>query len=116
MDQEERFAAQMEAKRQGDDEAMEYDYDFIRALEYGMPPAGGIGYGIDRMIMLFCDQPSIRDVLLFPQMRPSKTSKKAYEDTGAKEEGASEAASEAPSEVAAETARGKRLLRVKRED
>ena len=105
VDQEERFAAQMEAKRQGDDEAMEYDYDFIRALEYGMPPAGGIGYGIDRMIMLFCDQPSIRDVLLFPQMRPSKTSnKEAYEDAGAKEEGASEAASEATSEVAAETA------------
>ncbi|MBF0899718.1 MAG: lysine--tRNA ligase, partial [Atopobium sp.] len=53
-------------------EAMEYDYDFIRALEYGMPPAGGIGYGIDRMIMLFCDQPSIRDVLLFPQLKPEK--------------------------------------------
>ncbi len=102
MDQEERFAAQMEAKRQGDDEAMEYDYDFIRALEYGMPPAGGIGYGIDRMIMLFCDQPSIRDVLLFPQMRPSKTSnKETYEDAGAKEEGASETASEATSEAAA---------------
>ena len=72
VDQEERFAAQMEAKRQGDEEAMEYDYDFIRALEYGMPPAGGIGYGIDRMIMLFCDQPSIRDVLLFPQLKPEK--------------------------------------------
>ena len=76
VDQEERFAAQMEAKRQGDDEAMEYDYDFIRALEYGMPPAGGIGYGIDRMIMLFCDQPSIRDVLLFPQLRPEKRSER----------------------------------------
>lgn len=72
VDQEERFAAQMEAKRQGDEEAMEYDYDFIRALEYGMPPAGGIGYGIDRMMMLFCDQPSIRDVLLFPQLKPEK--------------------------------------------
>ena len=72
VDQEERFAAQMEAKRQGDEEAMEDDYDFIRALEYGMPPAGGIGYGIDRMMMLFCDQPSIRDVLLFPQLKPEK--------------------------------------------
>ncbi len=70
VDQEGRFAAQMEAKREGDEEAMGYDTDYIRALEYGMPPAGGIGYGIDRMIMLFCDQPSIRDVLLFPQLRP----------------------------------------------
>jgi lysyl-tRNA synthetase class 2 len=49
---------------------MEYDYDYVRALEYGLPPAGGIGYGIDRMCMLFCDQASIRDVLLFPHMRP----------------------------------------------
>ena len=49
---------------------MGYDYDYVRALEYGMPLAGGIGYGIDRMIMLFCDAPAIRDVLLFPQMKP----------------------------------------------
>ena len=70
VDQEGRFAAQVEAKAAGDEEAMEYDADYIRALEYGMPPAGGIGYGIDRMIMLFCDQASIRDVLLFPHMRP----------------------------------------------
>lgn len=70
VDQQARFADQMEAKRQGDEEAMEYDTDYIRALEYGMPPAGGIGYGIDRMVMLFCNQPSIRDVLLFPQMKP----------------------------------------------
>ena len=70
VDQEERFAAQVAAKAAGDDEAMEYDYDYVRALEYGMPPAGGIGYGIDRMCMLFCDQASIRDVLLFPHMRP----------------------------------------------
>jgi len=74
VDQEGRFAAQMEAKRTGDEEAMEYDSDYIRALEYGMPPAGGIGYGIDRMVMLFCDQASIRDVILFPQMRPETRS------------------------------------------
>ena len=72
VDQESRFAAQVEAKAAGDEEAMEYDYDYVRALEYGMPPAGGIGYGIDRIIMLFCDQPAIRDVLLFPHLRPER--------------------------------------------
>ena len=70
VDQEARFQAQVDAKAAGDDEAMEYDYDYVRALEYGMPPTGGVGYGIDRMVMLFCDEPSIRDVLLFPHMRP----------------------------------------------
>ena len=70
VDQESRFADQVAAKAAGDDEAMEYDADFVRALEYGMPPAGGIGYGIDRMVMLFCDEASIRDVLLFPHMKP----------------------------------------------
>ena len=72
VDQESRFITQVEAKAQGDDEAMEYDADYIRALQYGMPPAGGIGIGIDRMIMLLTDQPAIRDVLLFPHMRPER--------------------------------------------
>ncbi|MDO5044479.1 MAG: lysine--tRNA ligase [Coriobacteriia bacterium] len=72
VDQKERFAAQMKAKASGDDEAMDFDTDYIRALEYGMPPAGGIGLGIDRLVMLLTDQASIRDVLLFPQMKPEE--------------------------------------------
>ena len=70
IDQLERFEAQLKEKDMGNEEANDIDMDFIEALEYGMPPAGGIGYGIDRMIMLFTEQDSIRDVLLFPTMKP----------------------------------------------
>ncbi len=72
IDQRERFEEQVKLMERGDDEAMFIDHDFLRALEYGMPPTSGIGIGIDRLCMMMLNQPSIQDVLLFPQMRPEK--------------------------------------------
>ena len=72
IDQRERFQAQLELGKRGDDEAMVLDEDFLRALEYGMPPTAGIGIGIDRLTMIMTNSNSIQEVLFFPQMRPEK--------------------------------------------
>jgi lysyl-tRNA synthetase class 2 len=76
IDQRERFEEQLKLSEKGDDEAMFIDHDFLRALEYGMPPTSGMGIGMDRLVMLLTGQVSIQEVLLFPQMRPEKIYKK----------------------------------------
>ena len=77
IDQYQRFVDQMNLAAKGDDEAMIIDHDFVRALEYGMPPTSGIGIGIDRLVMLMTGQSTIQEVLLFPQMKPEKKAVKA---------------------------------------
>lgn len=86
IDQRNRFEEQLKLMERGDDEAMYIDYDFLRALEYGMPQASGIGFGIDRLAMLLTDSASIQDVLFFPQMRPEKGLQQSTEEINTREE------------------------------
>ena len=80
IDQLERFEDQLKLSEKGDDEAMFIDHDFIRSLEYGMPPTSGIGFGIDRLVMLLTNHKSIQEVIFFPQMRPEKNEVKLNEE------------------------------------
>ena len=80
IDQLERFEDQLKLSEKGDDEAMFIDHDFIRSLEYGMPPTSGIGFGIDRLVMLLTNHKSIQEVIFFPQMRPEKKEVKLNEE------------------------------------
>jgi lysyl-tRNA synthetase, class II len=80
IDQRDRFEEQVQLMQRGDEEAMFIDYDFLRALEYGMPPTAGIGFGMDRLAMILTNSPSIQDVLFFPQMRPEKITDKTEEE------------------------------------
>ncbi|MEJ8745565.1 lysine--tRNA ligase [Oscillospiraceae bacterium HCN-4035] len=98
MDQYERFKAQVEKRANGDDEAEMMDEDYVMALEYGLPPTGGLGFGIDRCAMMLCGTDSIRDVILFPTMKPLDSDKKVSKEVSAPAE-ATQAAPEAPEKI-----------------